>query len=1047
MRKSIKGIKGWAAGEALRALALTVFGVLLGISTYTEVEPQPSESAETTTASMNPDVAIDRMTPDLPERPQPPSRDENSAPLDETNHPACPGTGNCCVANGTPACDNATCCNTVCNWGWWCCDGQWDDLCAYYAEIYCPALCDGGGDPDCPGSGDCCVANYTPGCEDTACCFTVCNEDAFWWDSYCAEAALEYCTDLCSGNCLPDYVVTAPGTWEGHTCGAGNDCISRSSEEHVYEVTIPQNGTWTFSLCDSEYNTYLLVGTTPGAYDIGFNDDHCGLQSELTATLSAGIYYATIEGYYSTDCGNYILGIFEVPPPDPDIRVEPTSLTFDCTQTQSQPLAKDNSEPLADKLIDADQIERDFAVSVGHVEIIVTLTRPLRTMATTDFDDPASLALLQDEVARRQETVLATLTQEEFMLERRFENFPGFSGAVSRKGLDKLLADPRVEAVEPVRPLELQLRQGIPLINAAVHRSTYNGTGMAIAICDTGIDYTHPMLGNGGFPNSKVIGGYDFGNNDGNPMPVGNAHGTACAGIAAGNLGNLDDYIGGVAYNAKLYALKISPDNNNTAMTSAMVAAWDWCVSHKNDNPDYPIMVISTSFGGGRFNSVCDTYSPAMTAAALNANNAGITLLASSGNDGHCDSLVWPACISHVISVGAVYDANVGSMFFTNCIDSETFANKITCYSSSAGFLDILAPAHNAYTTDMVGVDGYSTGDYYPYFGGTSAACPYAAGSVASLQHAARELTGSYLSPAEVRSLLTATGDPIHDHRCTNTVMPRINLAQAIDAIQPCEGEIVIIHNDGDAPLAITAIDAPAWAILSTLAPLNVPANSSTSLCVSIDCGACGSGDLNGTIVIHSNDPDEPTVNITTQAICPNPGTPPTILFPVHSLKSHGTAGNLALNIPPSGAVEPRSGGPTCLVITFDQDVYGSGGPILEDIWLSAGTVTGVAISGNVLTIDLSGVPDATVLTVSFPGIVNGSDQPSEEILCMRVLLGDVNGEGQVSMTDMVAVRNALNQTVTAENCYLDVDADGFVAVTDMVTVRNNLNATVAPCP
>ena len=48
-----------------------------------------------------------------------------------------------------------------------------------------------------------------------------------------------------------------------------------------------------------------------------------------------------------------------------------------------------------------------------------------------------------------------------------------------------------------------------------------------------------------------------------------------------------------------------------------------------------------------------------MTTAAANAVAAGITIFASSGNDGYCDSMGWPACISYVNSVGAVYDANI----------------------------------------------------------------------------------------------------------------------------------------------------------------------------------------------------------------------------------------------------------------------------------------------------------------------------------------------------------------------------------------------------
>jgi subtilisin family serine protease len=162
-------------------------------------------------------------------------------------------------------------------------------------------------------------------------------------------------------------------------------------------------------------------------------------------------------------------------------------------------------------------------------------------------------------------------------------------------------------------------------------------------MCDTGIDYTHPRLGGGGFPNSKVIGGYDYGDNDSDPMPHSSqAHGTSCAGIAAGDLGDTGDYIGGVAYNAKLYALKITAGTGGSATSDAMISAWNWCLTHKNDDPSNPILAVSTSFGGNRYYSGCDSASG--VTAVNNCVAAGITMLASSGNDGYCDSISWPAC-------------------------------------------------------------------------------------------------------------------------------------------------------------------------------------------------------------------------------------------------------------------------------------------------------------------------------------------------------------------------------------------------------------------
>ena len=144
-------------------------------------------------------------------------------------------------------------------------------------------------------------------------------------------------------------------------------------------------------------------------------------------------------------------------------------------------------------------------------------------------------------------------------------------------------------------------------------------------IVDTGIDYNHPKLGGGGFPNAKVIGGYDYGGSidspayqDADPMDV-HGHGTNCAGIAAGDQGTTGDYIGGVAPGSRLYTLKVTHGTGSSAYTSDIVSAWEWCITHRNDNPAYPIMVISTSLGGDGFSAACDSYSPSMTEAAADA--------------------------------------------------------------------------------------------------------------------------------------------------------------------------------------------------------------------------------------------------------------------------------------------------------------------------------------------------------------------------------------------------------------------------------------------
>ncbi len=432
--------------------------------------------------------------------------------------------------------------------------------------------------------------------------------------------------------------------------------------------------------------------------------------------------------------------------------------------------------------------------------VIVGLKASQGFKNSSNFQDPIYQELLQESVQTVQDSVISQLDSKGITITNRFTYIFGFSAEVSPEVLAELQDHPAVEYIVNDAIIEMDLTQGIPLVNAMTARRNYNGSGLSIAICDTGIDYNHPRLGNGGFPNAKVIGGYDCGDGDSDPMDV-QGHGTACAGIAAGNPWDTGDYIGGVAYNAKLYAVKISYGTGGYALTSDMIEGWEWCMEHWDDDPDNPIKIISTSFGGNYHTTVCDAAVPAMTTAADNAAALGITIFASSGNDGYCDGMGWPACISSVISVGAVYDSDFGN--YLPCVDPNSCAtkfaggcstgwfaidatapDKVTSYSNSASFLDIFAPANRAYTLDISGNGGGYSGDYHDSFGGTSAACPYAAGAAAVLQSFEKEVNGVYLTPLEVRTFLSITGSPVTDGKVAVT-KPRVNLSTVVNSDLP----------------------------------------------------------------------------------------------------------------------------------------------------------------------------------------------------------------------------------------------------------------------
>lgn len=124
-----------------------------------------------------------------------------------------------------------------------------------------------------------------------------------------------------------------------------------------------------------------------------------------------------------------------------------------------------------------------------------------------------------------------TLSSEnyDFELKHSYSVINGFSGKVTKEGLERLRENPDVEMVYYDSVRQLSLDVSVPQINAtsvwALQPNGLNLTGVNQTVCvvDSGIDYTHANLGNcseANFTNgtcSKVIGGWDYKNNDNNP--------------------------------------------------------------------------------------------------------------------------------------------------------------------------------------------------------------------------------------------------------------------------------------------------------------------------------------------------------------------------------------------------------------------------------------------------------------------------------------------------------------------------------------------------
>lgn len=404
----------------------------------------------------------------------------------------------------------------------------------------------------------------------------------------------------------------------------------------------------------------------------------------------------------------------------------------------------------------------------------------------------------------------------------QFKTFPGISALVNEQQLIELLADSRVQFVEPVIDVELHDFQADALIQATSPKLSWNGSGVSIAIIDSGVDYLHPQLGNGAFPNAKVVSGTDEANLDADPIPAGDSsilnskpspHGTHCAGISAGNVFASGDYDGGIAPGAKISAVKVFPDGTPGTGTEQVTRGIEWCVLNQNIVPEAPILVMNLSLGGGKFTNTCASSFPSYNAAISSAIAAGISVVVSSGNDGYCDSISAPACIPGAIAVGAAYDANIGTTNFSvssascypartgNSVSETSAARKVTSYSNTSPLVAIVAPSHNAATLDIAGTAGENTGNFIQTFGGTSAAAPYVSGTIALMQQASFANQGRYLTPAEVRTLLTSTGSTVTDTKGgglePGVRIPFLNVAATMNAVTSGVDEAIELPNVG----------------------------------------------------------------------------------------------------------------------------------------------------------------------------------------------------------------------------------------------------------
>jgi subtilisin family serine protease len=317
--------------------------------------------------------------------------------------------------------------------------------------------------------------------------------------------------------------------------------------------------------------------------------------------------------------------------------------------------------------------------------------------------------------------------------------------------------------IEAIPQTNIDLVKAVPLSGASVE----------VAIIDSGLDKDHPDFA------GRVASQACFSTDCNTSVEDQNGHGTNVTGILA-SAGAIAPE--GGAPEATLHIVKLLSADNSYDSASQAIEALDYIIT---DLPN--VSVINMSFGSNRlFTDACDndfSWTQSLSDAVNQLNARGVTLFASSGNEGDDMAITAPACLNNVIAVGAVWDAGI-SRYNDFCNDPSPVQGEITCFSNSNEHVDIVAPG--AFTTASGINGGIST------YSGTSMASPLVASCATLLKQ-----YNTLITPSEMRSLLIDyAGQEVIDRQ--GRTFPSLDCWQAFQALPSKEPAEISITSPQD---------------------------------------------------------------------------------------------------------------------------------------------------------------------------------------------------------------------------------------------------------
>ena len=309
------------------------------------------------------------------------------------------------------------------------------------------------------------------------------------------------------------------------------------------------------------------------------------------------------------------------------------------------------AEPVTAQNVTFSRVDPALRDATGRQQVLVRLRSPSAAQITAY--GPADRVSQKEKLKNEQSAFVrraATMAPGSTMLTSVQTVLNGVFMEVDADQVRALASDPNVARVSRVVDYELDLSETVPYITATMMQNIgFDGSGVKVAVLDSGIDYLHEAFGGSGnpadfaandpdiiepgsFPTARVVGGYDFvGSNwpdspeapDPDPLDKGpgGGHGTHVADIIGGSKG--------VAPGVDLYGVKVCSSVSSSCSGIALIQGMEFAADPDGDgDPSDRVDIINMSLGS----SYGQAFDDDLALAVNNATALGILTVASAGN-------------------------------------------------------------------------------------------------------------------------------------------------------------------------------------------------------------------------------------------------------------------------------------------------------------------------------------------------------------------------------------------------------------------------------